>query len=234
MTPERLPNETERAFNAFTVFCEVGGSASKVAKQLACCRQNVTRWQKKHRWNERFKAQRQHECEQKIKAEERAVERTAQITEERRAHAAARAFAVGARMIDVADDIMLAHPTSSARLLATGVQTIALVGGAATNYNVPAPTVDIVTQFVGQNGQSVEAPPEITSVEQAEAIIAEYEAKQVDKVAELPCNNWLPDHVDASPTVESTVSPDYREPEKNPDIIPGKPVPSRAKFIPTL
>jgi hypothetical protein len=172
------------------------------------------------------------EAQQKIAAETEAVERAAQITEERRARVAERAFAVAERMINRADEVMEEHPVSSVRLLATGVQTVALVGGAASNYNVPAPTVEIVTQFIGQNGQLVEAPPEITSVEQAEAIIAEYEAKQADKLAELPCNNWSPDHVDASPMVESTVSPDYREPVPNPDIVAGKPVPSRAKDIP--
>jgi hypothetical protein len=77
----------------------------------------------------------------------------AQITEGRRARVAERAFAVAERMIDRADEVMEQHPVSSVRLLATGVQTISLVGGVASGYNVPAPTIEIVTQFIGQNGQ---------------------------------------------------------------------------------
>jgi hypothetical protein len=113
------------------------------------------------------------ECEQKIAAEQRAVERTAQITEERRANVAARAFAVGARMIDVADDIMERHPVSSARLLATGVQTVALVGGAASNYNVnnvPPPIVTIVKEWKGEGAPP--PPMEELSLEELESLAA--------------------------------------------------------------
>jgi hypothetical protein len=59
--------------------------------------QNVTRWQAKHRWCERFKALRLRECEQKIAAEERATEKQAEITEQRRARVAERAFSVAER-----------------------------------------------------------------------------------------------------------------------------------------
>jgi TolB-like protein len=113
------------------------------------------------------------ECEQKIAAEQRAVERTAHITEERRANVAARAFAVGARMINVADDIMERHPVSSARLLATGVQTVALVGGAASNYNVnnlPPPIVTIVKEWKGEGAPP--PPVEELSLEELESLAA--------------------------------------------------------------
>jgi DNA-binding protein H-NS len=118
----------------------------------------------------RNRAQRQRECEQKIAAEQRAVERTAQITEERRANVAARAFAVGARMIDVADEIMEKHPVSSARLLATGVQTVAMVGGAATNYAAPAPIVTIVNEWKGEGAPP--PPVEELSLEELESLAA--------------------------------------------------------------
>jgi hypothetical protein len=82
----------------------------------------------------------------------------AAITEERRAAVAERAFAVGEKMIDVADSIMEEHPVSSARLLATGVQTISLVAGAARNYNVAAPAVEIVTKFYDKAGNEIDSP----------------------------------------------------------------------------
>jgi transposase-like protein len=174
MTPARLPNETEKAFNAFKIYTEVGGSVTRVARRLGCSLQNVEKWRRKYDWKARFNAQRLRDCQQKIQAEERAIERTAQITEERRARAAARAFAVAERMIERADEVMTEHPVSSVRLLATGVDVAAQVAGVARNYNVPAPTLEIVTQFIDQNGQPVAAPEPIEnlSLDEIEALAA--------------------------------------------------------------
>jgi DNA-binding protein H-NS len=115
-------------------------------------------------------AQRLRECEQKIHAEERAIERTAEITEERRARVAERAFAVAERMIDRADEVMEQHPVSSVRLLATGVQTVAMVGGAATNYAAPAPIVTIVNEWKGEGAPP--PPVEELSLEELESLAA--------------------------------------------------------------
>jgi hypothetical protein len=146
----------------------------RVARRLGCSLQNVEKWRRKYDWKARFNAQRLRDCQQKIQAEERAIERTAQITEERRARAAARAFAVAERMIERADEVMTEHPVSSVRLLATGVDVAAQVAGVARNYNVPAPTLEIVTQFIDQNGQPVAAPEPIEnlSLDEIEALAA--------------------------------------------------------------
>jgi hypothetical protein len=42
-------------------------------------------------------------------------------------------------------------------------------------------------------------------------------AKLHEEPQALPCSDWSANDKDATPTVESAVSPDYREPEKNPD-----------------
>jgi hypothetical protein len=175
-TPPQIESEGNKAYAAFDAYVQQGDnrSTAKVARQLSKSRQLITRWSAKWRWQARLAAQRQRECEQKIAAETKAVETVAQITEGRRARVAERAFAVAERMIDRADEVMEQHPVSSVRLLATGVQTISLVGGVASGYNVPAPTLEIVTQFIDQNGQPVAAPEPIEnlSLDEIEALAA--------------------------------------------------------------
>src|SRR5262245_4331471 len=115
-TPERLPQETEKAYNAFKLYCEVGGSAQAVYTKLACSRRNVTRWQAKHNWIERFKAHRQAEVAAKNAAEERAIERTAQITEERKAALAQSVYSLSEKFIDHAHKIYDTRPIVAERL----------------------------------------------------------------------------------------------------------------------
>jgi hypothetical protein len=187
--------------------------------------QLITRWCSKYRWRERFAALRQRECEERIAAETKAVDAVATITEERRSRVAERAFAVAEEMIETASEILREHPTSSARLLATGVQTVALVGGAATNYNtsnVPPPVVTIVNEWKGEGPPP--KPVEELSLDEIEELASQLHAKPQP----LPCSDWSATDADASPVVEeSTLSPDYREPEQNPDIVLGRSVPSR-------
>jgi hypothetical protein len=83
---------------------------------------------------------------------------------------AERAFAVAERMIDRADEVMEQHPVSSVRLLATGVQTVAMVGGAATNYAAPAPIVTIVNEWKGEGAPP--PPVEELSLEELESLAA--------------------------------------------------------------
>jgi hypothetical protein len=83
---------------------------------------------------------------------------------------AERAFAVAERMIDRADEVMEQHPVSSVRLLATGVQTVAMVGGAATNYAAPAPIVTIVKEWKGEGAPP--PPVEELSLEELESLAA--------------------------------------------------------------
>jgi hypothetical protein len=166
-----------------------------------------------------------------------AREHQAEIVESERASLARRAFDVASRCVDRAGEILEQHPVSAVRLLATGVDVAAQVAGVARDYAVPAPTVSIVTQFIGENGQPIAAPEPVENLSLDE--IEKLAAKLHEEPQALPCNDWSPDHVDATPTpamAESDPnlpSPDYREPVPNPDILPGKPVPSRANFIPT-
>jgi hypothetical protein len=214
--PEPLENEGTKAYAAFRAYVEQGDnrSISKVARQLSKSRQLIVRWATKYRWKARLAERRLHEVQQNIALETKAREQMATITEERRARVAERAFAVAERMIGVADAVMEQHPTSSARLLATGIATVQAIGGCATNYNAPSPTVTIVEQWVGEG-----APPKkIESIEEAERIIAEYE--EADKVRELPCGGWSPDHVDATPAViDDEPAPVVTERAPNPDLV---------------
>jgi hypothetical protein len=213
MTPMQLEGESVKAYNAFKIYCEVGGSTTKVARRLACSRQNVDKWFSKYRWKERFTALRQRDCEQKIAAETKATEAVATITEMERASVARRAFDVASRCINRADEILEQHPVSAVRLLAVGVDVAAAVGGVARNFATAAPNIEIVTQFIGQNGQPVEAPPEITSVEQAEAIIAEYEAERSERGLPLDWPRERPPPKRGLPVRGETVNGDSAKPE---------------------
>jgi hypothetical protein len=141
---------------------------------------------------------------------------------------------VANKFVAHADKIYELQPSSAARLYAVGAQGITMFGGCARGYAAPAPNIEI--QYYDENGQRVEPPEPVEnlSLDEILELAARHEARHVQV---LPCNDWSANDPDASPVVEepdpSLPSPDYREPEKNPDIIPGKPVPSRAKFIPT-
>lgn len=52
---DRLPNETDKAWRAFSLFLDLGNTRelSKVAKKLSISIQSVFRWSKKYNWNER-------------------------------------------------------------------------------------------------------------------------------------------------------------------------------------
>jgi hypothetical protein len=228
-TPPQIEGEGNRAYAAFDVYVQMGDNRStgKVAKQLGKSRQLICRWCSKHRWVERLGRQRQHEVEEKIKAEEAAIERTAQITEERRAAVAERAFAVGEKMIDVADSIMEEHPVSSARLLATGVQTISLVAGAARNYNVPAPAVEIVQKFYDEAGNEIESPSPVAGLDFD--TLENLASKLHEKPQALPCSNWSESDKDASPTIMA--EPAQEPPDSLNPPPPG--APSRVASTPT-
>ena len=168
------------------------------------------------------------EAQERIAAEERAIEQTAQITEERKAHVAARAFTVAAKMIERANDIMEKHPTSSARLLATGVATVQAIGGTATGYQVSAPRLIVQTSFVDEYGNPAEPPPPIQSIEQAESVIAEYEEKNYkNRPIDVKALEW--EDVPA----ESYPAPVVFMRDENPDYVPGPVVPSRMDKMPT-
>jgi hypothetical protein len=130
-----------------------------------------------------------------------------------RASVARRAFDVASRCINRADEILEQHPVSAVRLLAVGVDVAAAVGGVARNFATAAPTIEIVTQFIGQNGQLLEAPPEITSVEQAEAIIAEYEAERSERGLPLDWPRERPPPKGCLPVRGETVNGDSAKPE---------------------
>lgn len=190
--PEPLQNESPKAYAAFVAYVEQGDNRStgKVARQLGKSRQLIQRWSSKYRWQERMEAQRLRECQQKIAAEERATEKIAEITESERAHVARRCFDVANRFINRADEILEEHPTSAVRLLAVGADVAQAVGGVASGYGVPANVqslihIETIEQYVDEHGNPTKAPPEITSLEQADAVIAEYESKK----RELPCDN---------------------------------------------
>src|SRR5262249_15371244 len=104
-------------------------------------------------------------------------------------------------MIEAADDLIEKNPHASSRLLATGVATVQAIGGAATAYAVPPVTVEVLNQYVNTEPQSP-----ITTMEEADSIIAEFEAKH--RKPELPCGGWNPNHADATPT-----------PEPEPDVV---------------
>jgi hypothetical protein len=203
--PEPLENEGTKPYAAFRAYVEMGDNRStgKVARQLSKSRQLITRWSSKFRWQERIAAQRQRECEQKIAAEERAVEKVAEITEAERADVARRCFDVGRRCINRADEILEEHPMAAVRLLAVGADVVAQVGGAARGYATPTPPVhiEVVQQYVDANGNPTEAeiPPEPQTIEECDAIIAEYEAKH-PQPEPLPCDDWSEHSPEATPT----------------------------------
>jgi hypothetical protein len=96
---------------------------------------------------------------------------------------------------------------------AVGVDVAAAVGGVARNFATAAPNIEIVTQFIGQNGQLLEAPPEITSVEQAEAIIAEYKAERSERGLPLDWPRERPPPKGCLPVRGETVNGDSAKPE---------------------
>jgi hypothetical protein len=232
-TPPQIEGEGNRAYAAFDAYVQMGDNRStgKVAKQLGKSRQLICRWCSKHRWQARIAAQRLREVEARIASEELAMAKRSEITEESRARVAEKAFRVGARMIDVADDIMEQHPVSSARLLATGVQTVALVGGAASGYSVPAPAVEIVQTFYDAEGNEIAAPSSVSNLDFD--TLENLAARLHEKPQALPCGGWDPAHADASPSTPIAEEPaPAAEPEPEPEP-PGVPVPARAMATPT-
>jgi hypothetical protein len=107
------------------------------------------------------------------------------------------------------------------RLLAVGVDVVAAIGGAATNYAAPVePQISI--EFYDKDGKRVEPPAPLEDLDEILALAEQHEARQVQT---LPCNDWSPDHADASPTpVENepavqAIGRDERA--TNPDLIDG-------------
>jgi transposase-like protein len=240
-TPTPLQDETPKAYRAFQVYVEVGGSVTKVARRLSVTRQNVEKWRSKYGWKQRFNDLRQAEAERRIAAETEAIATVAMATEEERAAAAGRVFSVGDRLITLAERFATraAHTSLSLRerTLASNtagkffaaakdvVVALASVGGAGRNYDASTAGVQfIVSNVVG-------AP--IQSVEEAEAIIAEAEIEQAHEArASLPCGGWNPNHEDASPL--PAVKP-YTPPHEHAEPNDGKQdwsAPSRADQIP--
>jgi transposase-like protein len=227
--PTPLPNETAKAFAAFKIYCEVGASVTKVARRLSVSRQNIEKWRSKYGWKARFNVLRLRSCEQRIAAEEQAVEAVAVVTEASRANAANRVFAVGDRLIALANYFAeRASDTSlplSERQLASNnaarffnasadvMMAMSGAGGAATGYQVPSVAIQVVSQY--EHG---EPPPPIKTLEDAERVIADYESRPQEQ---LPCDDWSTDSVDAIPTIPETPStpPGYVEREQNPDLV---------------
>jgi hypothetical protein len=236
-TPEPLPGETAKAFSAFQVYCEVGGSTTKVARKLACSRQNVDKWFCKYDWKRRFAAQRLRECEANIKAEEDARRKVSEITEERRAALTHRAFGVAEKFINHADDVLgdvdliRKHPMAAAKLAQTVVAIDAElkgVPGAARNYIGVSVGIAMQRKFPSlafdSDGRRVEPLGIIESYEEALKIIDAAEKQQP-----LPCDNWSPDHADATPTPV----PEEIEQENQDVVLVHEGLPSRVDTMPT-
>jgi hypothetical protein len=174
------------------------------------------------------------ECEKRIEAEEKALETTAQISEGRRAKLAYDAFELSEMFVREAKAVHTKHPMAAAKLAKTAIEISAMIGGSATNYAAPPVALSIIQQWVGkdEHGNPTEPPPPVEelSLDQIESLAESLHAKPEP----LPCSNWSETDKDASPVIEpeNLPSPDYHEPEPNPDAIPGKPVPSRMNAIP--
>jgi hypothetical protein len=229
-TPEPLPGETDKAYSAFKVFCESDNpSVTKVAAQLSKSRQLITRWASKYDWRRRFAAQRLREAQQKIEAEERATEKVAVVTEQERARAARKTFEVAERFVGHAEKIMEQHPVAAARLFAVGKDVTEGVSGVARGYHVGV-GVSIAMQrkyptlAFDSDGQRVE-PSLIQSYEEALAILHAAEKSKPP----LPCDNWSPDHADATPTP----APEEIEQENQDVILVDEGLPSRVDTMPT-
>jgi len=84
-TPLRLENESEKAWTAFDAYVQMGEKRSirNCAQQLNKSVTILARYSKRHRWLERIAAQQRREAEMKIRAEERATQAVAIVTEER-------------------------------------------------------------------------------------------------------------------------------------------------------
>jgi hypothetical protein len=249
VTPERLPTETERAYHAFVTFCEVGGKASHVARKLSCCRQNVTRWQKRHRWRERFNALRLRETEQRIQAEERAVEQVATWTEATRAEAANRALTVADELNDAAQwfvkrsrnlalslaERKLASENAARFFVAARDVLLSGIGGAATNYAVAPVNIQVISKYVDEHGNPAEEPPMPETLEEIEALANQLHESQ----QRLPCSDWSETGADATPSPpddqQTEPAPVVVERAPNPDLVEDKRahIPSRLSTIPT-
>jgi hypothetical protein len=218
-TPPQLGDEGNKAYAAFDTYVQQGDNRStgKVARQLSKSRQLITRWSSKHRWQARIAAQRLRECEQRIQAEERAVDKVATWTEATRAEAANRALDMADKLNDAAQwfversrnlalslaERKLASDNAAKFFVASRDVLLSGIGGAATSYNVPI-AVTTVEQWIGEG-----APPkEIETLEDAERTIAEYEGAHLPP--ELPCDNWDASSPDSTPV---TPAPEIKEPE---------------------
>jgi hypothetical protein len=180
-------------------------------------------------WNDNTFHQRLREAQQKIEAEERATEKVAVVTEQERARAARKTFEVAERFVGHAEKIMEQHPVAAARLFAVGKDVTEGVSGVARGYHVGV-GVSIAMQrkyptlAFDSDGQRVE-PSLIQSYEEALAILRAAEKSQPP----LPCDNWSPDHADATPTP----TPEEIEQENQDVILVHEGLPSRVDTMPT-
>jgi hypothetical protein len=78
---------------------------------------------------------RRFDCEQRIAAEEKALETTAQISEGRKAKLAFDAFELSELFLQQAKQVHKQHPMAAAKLGKTAIEIAALICGAATALN---------------------------------------------------------------------------------------------------
>jgi hypothetical protein len=221
--PPPIPGESPKAHNAFKVYCDVDGHITQVAKRLQCSLQNITKWQRKFDWKKRFERQRQAECSSKIQAQERATEAIATISEAEKASVWRAAFVLAARFIRRANEIANIQPHAAATLTKTAFSIIESVkGGVAGGFQVNVGVINAAEkQFPSlafdDAGKPVKEVDFIRSYEQALKVL------DAGEIAALPCDNWSPNSIDATPV--------FTKPE--PDVAqmsnskPEKTVPSR-------
>jgi hypothetical protein len=221
-TPQRLDNEGEKAYNAFDAYVQMGEKRSQLAlgRRLAKSRQLISRWSSKFDWKARIAAQQRVETQMKINAETKAVEKIATITESEKATAWRAAFLVAARFLNSAATMHEAKPVAAAALARAAFTIIESVrGGVTQGFSV---NVGVVNQAAEQypslafdaDGKPIQGENLAMAYEEALAIMG--------KPSELPCDNWNPDSVHATPV-----------PPPPPEEPPERTVPSRMDTPPT-
>jgi hypothetical protein len=196
-TPPRLKGESARAYEGFRAYVELDGHPSKVAKKLACSRQNVDKWVSKWHWKDRLAAARQRECEEKIAAEAKATEIAATISETEKSNAWRRAFELAECFIKHAMTLHATDPSGAATLARVAFTILESVkGGAARGYSVGVNLNNVVAQYpsvmLDDAGKPIEQVDFIRSYQEAVALLERGETPE-----------WNEHSIDATPMPEN-------------------------------
>lgn len=150
MISERLPEESEKAFEAFQTYLALGHERSheRVGQQLCKSKTLIDRWSSQYRWQERLQTYNSHLAAVQLRAEEENLKEEAARWSERARQLKEQEWEMSEKLLAKAND-MLAFPVTQKTVRKRGAngEEITVIQPAKWNLSDAARMVDLAAKL---------------------------------------------------------------------------------------